>query len=529
MAQRASGPVMAHSTSSIYPPAATAPGAETEVRPAWLEVDLGIIRRNAERLQAAAGLPMIAMVKADGYGCGAIAVARALVPMRDRLWGFGVASLAEAAALRDAGIGERLFCPTPLLPSELRHAHRLLVRPALHRAADIGAWAATGAPWHLSIDTGMSRAGIRWDDVSSLVPVLARHAPEGVFTHFHSAEMRNGSQELQEARFAQAIDALRAAGVLDDRVLVHRDNSAGIASRARSNAASPGGLARTGIGLYGAVVAAEMGLEQPVQLRARIIDLREVHAGETVSYCGEWQATRTHHVATVALGHGDGYRRALSGKGVGLLHGTDVPVLGIVTMDMTMLDVTGLACAIGDVVTFIGRDGDRCLSTDDVAARRPVTVRAPGGPRASAAAPVPRHNDGGAPWESVNGHITGVMTVTVMHLATGPLNDGQSSSCSMAWDAAKHQTPPRTATPAVTRSGTWRAPSAACICRIWSAWDSATSPTSRGSRPGRMPPAPGVTCCPCRRARTRPRVTGRSRDCISRRRSPHIRTDSRAR
>jgi alanine racemase len=369
MAQRASGPIMAHSTASIYPAAAAASGADSAVRPAWLEVDLGAIRRNAERLQAAAGRPIVAMIKADGYGCGAIAVARTLVPMGDRLWGFGIATLAEAAALRDAGIHERLLCPTPLLPSELDDAHRLKVRPALHRAADIRAWAATGAPWHLSIDTGMSRAGIRWDDVSSLVPVLAQHAPEGVFTHFHSAEMRNGSQELQASRFEQALGALNAARVLDEGVLVHRDNSAGIASRVRSSGLSPGGLARCGIGIYGAVVAAEMRLEQTVHVRARVIDLRDVHEGETVSYCGEWQATGTHRIATVAVGHGDGYRRAFSGKGIALLHGAEVPVIGIVTMDMTMIDVTAMRCGIGDVVTFIGSDGARCLSTDDVAAR----------------------------------------------------------------------------------------------------------------------------------------------------------------
>ena len=368
MAQRASGPVMAHSTSSIYPPAAAGSGSDTDRRPAWLDVDLGAIRRNAERLQAAAGVPIIAMVKADGYGCGGIAVARALVPMGDRLWGFGIATMAEAASLRDAGIEERMICFTPLLPGELDEAHRLLVRPSLHREADIRAWAATGAPWHLSIDTGMSRAGVRWNDVASLLPALREHPPEGVFTHFHSAEMRNGSQEIQEARFEGALDELRAGNALPEATLVHRDNSAGIASRARRRRTSPGAIARTGIGIYGAVVD-DMGLEQTVHLRARVVDLHDVHQGETVSYCGEWRATRTHRIATVAVGHGDGYRRALSGKGIGLLHGTEAPVTGIVTMDMTMIDVTGMRCDIGDVVTMIGRDGPRCLTTDDVAAR----------------------------------------------------------------------------------------------------------------------------------------------------------------
>lgn len=369
MAKRASGPIMTHSTSSIYPGAALPSGGEPEVGPAWLEVDLGAIRRNAERLQQAAGVPIIAMVKADGYGCGSIAVARALVPMGERLWGFGVASLAEAASLRDAGIEERVVCFTPLLPDELTDAHRLRVRPSLHRDGDIRAWGATGAPWHLSIDTGMSRAGVRWDDVASLLPALSAHPPEGVFTHFHSAELRNGSQELQEERFEGAVDVLRRGNALSERTLVHRDNSAGIASRHRLQGQSPGAIARAGIGLYGAVVTEDMGLEQAVSLRARVIDLRDVHEGETVSYCGEWRATGTHRIATVAVGHGDGYRRALSEKGTGLLHGAEIPVTGIITMDMTMFDVTGTRCELGDVVTVLGCDGTRCITTDDVAAR----------------------------------------------------------------------------------------------------------------------------------------------------------------
>jgi alanine racemase len=369
MAQRASGPIMAHSTSSISPTAAAASGSEPVLRPAWLDVDLRAIRRNAERLQRAAGLPIIAMVKADGYGCGSIAVARTLVPMGERLWGFGVATLAEAATLRDAGMVERVLCFTPLLPGELNDAHRLGVRPALHREGDIRAWGATGAPWHLSIDTGMSRAGVRWDDVPALLPALLAHPPEGVFTHFHSAELRDGSQELQEERFEDALQRLHGGGALQHGVLVHRDNSAGIASRLRGQRPSPGAIARTGIGIYGAAVADEMGLEQAVALRARVIDLRDVHEGETVSYCGEWRAASSHRIATVAVGHGDGYRRALSGKGVALLHGAEVPVTGVVTMDMTMVDVTGMRCEIGDVVTFLGRDGARCLTVDDVAAR----------------------------------------------------------------------------------------------------------------------------------------------------------------
>ena len=366
MAQRATGTIMTHSSPSIYPASTAAPRCETDGWPAWLDVDLGAIRRNAERMHAAARVPIVAMVKADGYGSGAVAVARTLVRMGERLWGFGVATLLEADALRAAGIDARILCCTPLLPGELHAARRLDVRPALHRTEDILAWGATGAAWHLSIDTGMSRAGVRWDEVVSLMPALRRHPPEGVFTHFHSAEMEDGTQEVQEMRFERALAGVREA--LPGSVLVHCDNSAGIASRARADRGSPGALARPGIGLYGAVVTEFLALEQTVHLRARVIDIRVVHDGDTVSYGGTWRAVATRRIATVAIGHGDGYRRALSDRGVALLHGTRVPVIGIVTMDMTMIDVTDVSCEIGHVVTLIGRDGPECLTTDAVAA-----------------------------------------------------------------------------------------------------------------------------------------------------------------
>lgn len=331
--------------------------------PAWLEVDLGAIRRNAERLQRAAGAPLVAMVKADGYGTGAVPVARVLERMGDSLWGFGIATLREAAELRDAGITARMLCATPLLPQQLEEAARLGVRPSLHRAEDIEAWAGFDRPWHLAVDTGMARAGIRWDDAASLLAVLSKQAPEGVFTHFHSAENNDGSRELQEQRFESALQSMR--GVLPDSVLVHCDNSAGIC--ARQGAASARTLSRAGIGLYGAVVAESLGLEQTVALRARIIDVRTVRAGESVSYNAQWHADSERRVATLAVGHGDGYRRALSNRGFGLLRGARVPVLGIVTMDMTMIDVTDVSCALGDVVTLIGQGDGGVLSTDRVA------------------------------------------------------------------------------------------------------------------------------------------------------------------
>lgn len=341
---------------------------------AWLDVDLDALRHNVRQLRARAGVPLIVMVKANAYGVGAVLVSRALGVPFDRSpagpeapWGLGIASLDEAAALRDAGCRGRILCLPPLLVSELPRARALGVRPALHRADDIRAWAAAGQggelrPYHLSIDTGMARAGVRWDQVELLREILRTHPPEGVFTHFHSADEDMDSRDEQDARFVDAM--LELGDALPSSVLRHSDNSAAIASRTRF---SPGALARPGIAVYAGMFSALFDLRQVVHLRARVIDLRDVAIGETVSYGATWTATRSTRIATISAGYGDGYRRYLSNRGQVLIGGVRCPVAGRVTMDMTMVDVTDVPCAIGDVATLIGSDGAGTVTTEQVA------------------------------------------------------------------------------------------------------------------------------------------------------------------
>jgi alanine racemase len=349
------------------------PGADR----AWLEVDLDAVRHNAAVLRRRAGAPLVPMVKADGYGTGAVAVARALgapfasgthaPPDGEAPWALGIATLDEAEALRQAGCTARLLCTSPLLGEALPRAAALGVRPSLHRVEDVVAWTTMGeAPWHLSIDTGMSRAGVRWDAVAWLRDLLGErlraHPPEGVFTHFHSADEWPDTRVEQERRFRQALAEL--AGVLPAGVLRHAANSAGIALGEHA----PGwDLARPGIGLYGAGPEAELGLAPVVHLRARVVDLRWVEPGETVSYGATWTAPARRRIATLGIGYGDGYRRHLSGRGTVLVRGTPCPVAGRVTMDMTMVDVTEVPCELGDVATLLGRDGGHCLTVNAVA------------------------------------------------------------------------------------------------------------------------------------------------------------------
>ena len=325
---------------------------------AWIEVDLGAVRRNAAAMAARAGVPIVPMVKADGYGMGAVRVARALDP--DEPWGFGVATVGEGEELRRAGITRPIIVFTPLLAEDLDGAERANLIPALGTAATIRRWTATRLPWHLDIDTGMNRAGIKWDDLRSLRDLLEAYPPDGVFTHYHSAELTDGTMEEQTRRFEDALGQMPARPRW-----VHAENSPAVERRGQSRWS----FVRPGVFLYGVnnLDPTEVKSESVVSLRGRIVEIRKTRDGETVSYDGTWTSKGIRRIATVPIGYADGYRRILSNKGVGLLRGKRVPVAGIVTMDMTMFDVTEVPCQIGDAITMIGRDGDDEITVNEVA------------------------------------------------------------------------------------------------------------------------------------------------------------------
>lgn len=326
---------------------------------AWVEVDLGALVRNAELFQRAANVPLLPMVKADAYGLGAVRVARALLAVQP--WGFGVATIEEGEELRRAAIDLPILVFSPPLAVQLDAVRRARLRPVLGDVNAIRQWSATRLPWHLAIDTGMSRAGVAWRDASTVRELVAAHPPEGACTHFHSAQFAHGSREEQEKRFAVAIEAL---GIRPPQLL-HADNSAAIEHRSPS----PYDLARPGIFLYGVGSGHDATIEpEPVvALRGRVVEVRVVQEGDSVSYDATWRAPRAGRIATVSVGYADGYRRALGNRANALLSGRRVPVVGTVTMDMTMVDATDEKCAVGDIVTFLGRDGDTVLTVADVA------------------------------------------------------------------------------------------------------------------------------------------------------------------
>lgn len=324
---------------------------------AWVEVDLGALVRNARALVAHARVPLLPMVKADAYGLGAVVVARALAELDP--WGFGVATVPEGVELRAADVGGRIVVFTPLLASEFAAARAARLTPTLGDPAALSEWQRGGGAWQLAVDTGMQRAGVPWDGVAAVSTLVTAHAPEAVFTHYHSPERDDGSMAEQDRRFAYAVAALPV-----QPSLTHTDNSAAIVRRVKQ----PHALVRPGVFLYGVGSGANVLAPEPVvSVRARILEVRDVPEGESASYGATWRAPSPRRVATVAAGYADGYRRHLSNRGRALLKGREVRVVGAVTMDMTLFDVTGCPCAPGDEVTLIGSDGGMTLTVEDVA------------------------------------------------------------------------------------------------------------------------------------------------------------------
>ena len=327
----------------------------SETARAWVDVDLGALVANARTLATLTGARLLPMVKANGYGLGAVPVARALEAVDP--WGFGVASVEEGAALRAAGIDRPILVVSPLLPEavDAHLAHDL--RPAIGDNTALEAWLGRSAkPFHIEIDTGMSRAGIRWDDGAAVRAasdaLRGTTGWEGVFTHFHSADSDPTSVVQQWERFEHVLGALPRRPAL-----VHAANSGG-ALRGGAHAAD---MIWPGIFLYGGGAGGTA--PRPVAtLRARVLAVRRIEAEDTVSYGAAWRAPRSTTVATLGLGYADGFLRAAHVAGRGSeavprlveLGGALVPVVGRVTMDMTMVDAGGARPAPGDVATIYG-------------------------------------------------------------------------------------------------------------------------------------------------------------------------------
>lgn len=342
-----------------------------------MEVDCRALRANynAVTQRIPAGCRMLPMVKADAYGTGATLAVRTLAPLRP--FGFGVATLEEARTVRADGWNGPVIVFTPTLPADLDELLEARCEPVIGDISSlVGAAAAMREASddrertlavHLEIDTGMGRFGFPWQGGEDWSAAVARTLAHGgltigsTFTHFHSAETDEAATREQWRRFESAMQALRRAGV--DPGLVHAANSA--AAMEYSGMAAD--VVRPGVWLYGVEVAGRR--PEPVAaVRARVLAVRDVEAGSTVSYGATWTAPAPSRLATIGIGYGDGLRRCLTGRGRALIHGRPAPFRGVVTMDTTVVDVTGRGdVRPGDVATVLGQEGGTEITPEELA------------------------------------------------------------------------------------------------------------------------------------------------------------------
>ena len=340
----------------------------------WVNIDLEAIRNNIRFILDRSGVQVMAIVKANAYGHGAVPVARAAI-QAGATW-CGVARVGEALELRQAG----LDCPVLLLgytPPE-RYAEMVTQRVSmtawdLEQMKGLSAAAAnmnTTARIHLNVDTGMSRLGVRPEEALGLIRAAASFPNlmlEGLFTHFACADEADGTPtDAQEKLFLELVNEIQAAGI---RIpLVHAANSAAGLTRPRTYL----DCVRFGIAMYGLHPSAECVLPADFQPALRwksvLSQVKTLPPGRGISYGHEYVTAREERIGTVPVGYADGFRRT-SGNQV-LVGGRKVPVVGRVTMDQIMVQLDAVPDASeGDEVVLLGEQGEASITAEEIASR----------------------------------------------------------------------------------------------------------------------------------------------------------------
>lgn len=331
------------------------------------------IRQAKERVGD--NVKIMAIVKADAYGHGAIEVAKAI---KDEVYGFAVATAREAIELRKHGINNMILVLGYVCKAEYEEAIRNRITFAMlseEMAKEVSECAVRmneSASCHIKINTGMNRIGFAADEASVDEIERVCRMPgldcEGIFMHFATADSGDKTfSHIQFERFMKVIDELADRGV--NFRIRHCCNSAAIVDMPEYAL----DMVREGIILYGMHPSDEMLTEikyNPVmELKSHVIFVKELEAGEGISYGRTYITDRLTRVATVAIGYADGYPRSLSSKGYVLIHGKKAPILGRICMDQMMVDVTDIPdVKVEDVVTLIGKDGDEIITVEELAA-----------------------------------------------------------------------------------------------------------------------------------------------------------------
>ena len=342
-------------------------------------VSLDAIAHNFEEMHrnVKEGTKIIAVIKADGYGHGARAIAH-LIHDYDYIWGFATATAEEALELRHAGVTKPILILGIVFEEyyeELAANDIRITISDLNTAveyAKAGERIGKNVHIHLALDTGMTRIGyadipenaVKIEKISKIPNLVI----EGMFTHFARADETDRSPALvQLDRYLRFAELLEKRGV--HIPVRHCSNSAGILDMPELNM----DLARAGIAMYGLYPSNEVdkrtvSLKPAMQIFAQVTHVKWIEKGTEVSYGGTFVAPKRMQIATIPTGYGDGYPRSLSNKGYVLIHGQKAPILGRVCMDQFMVDVTGIPdVKFGDRATLVGHDGDAYLSIDELA------------------------------------------------------------------------------------------------------------------------------------------------------------------
>ena len=354
-------------------------------RPVWVEVSLKAITKNLQTVRTHIGPrpEILAVVKSNAYGLGAVPVTKALQKAGANR--FGVTCSNEGIELREAGIRKPILVLTGFWPGEEKRFIENRLTPTVTRVDDVpllegaakSARMKSKLRFHLKINTGMNRLGILPSELGSFARAFADcpHLElEGTFTHFASAEDFSARQtDDQEHLFRECLDRLHSLGIPPG--VVHMANSGAICARP----STWGDMVRPGAILYGYYqsfdpphkgqeVRDRLPLEPSLSLRARIITLRDLPPGQSVGYSAKFITQRPSRIAVINAGYADGIMRQRTNHGCALVRGRRVPLVGAISMDLTTLDVTDMPdVALGDIVTIYGKDGNAEIKVSDVA------------------------------------------------------------------------------------------------------------------------------------------------------------------
>lgn len=340
-----------------------------------INLDAAVFNMESMKRNLASGTEMLGVVKADGYGHGAVPIAKTIEPY---VKGYAVATLEEALVLRSHNVTKMILILGVVHPSKYDTVLDKRIRPSIFTMEQAEAMSELAvkhgihAKVHVPVDTGMGRIGVSADEVGADLTARIASLPgisvEGVFTHFARAdEMDKASADRQMKRYEHFVKLLSARGV--EISIKHCANSAAIIDLKNAHM----DMVRAGISIYGMYPSDQVNKNavslQPVMgLKSFVTYVKDVEKGQEVSYGGTFTAPASMRIATIPVGYGDGYPRNLSGKGYVLMKGKRAPILGRVCMDQFMVDVTCIPeVQVDTEVTLIGKDGREEIRVEDLA------------------------------------------------------------------------------------------------------------------------------------------------------------------